>query len=90
MINKKYTILFSIAITHDIPIDDMLDLTYESNGEEREVPTNIVISDNLEDIENSILEKIITMFEGVKIFDKKIKVTEWLKNLELARVKKDK
>ena len=28
---KKYTLLFSIAITHGIPIDDMLDLTYETN-----------------------------------------------------------
>jgi len=86
---KKYTLLFSIAITHDIPIDDMLDLTYETNGEEREVPTNIIASDNLEEIENIILEKIITIFKGVKKFDKKIQIDEWLKNLELIRIKKD-
>lgn len=86
---KKYTLLFSIAITQDIPIDDMLDLTYETNGEEREVPTNIITSDDLEEIENTILERIITIFEGAKHFDKKMKINEWLKNLELAKIKKD-
>ncbi len=88
--HKNYTVLFSIAVTQGMLIEDILDLTYDYCGEEREVPTNVISSDCVEDIEHMLHTKITDIFKSFKHFDKKEQVKDWLKTLGTMKIKKDK
>ena len=90
MVKVTLAVLFSIAITQGMEIEDILDLTYDYCGEEREVPTNIISSDEIDDIENMLHTKIIDIFKSFRHFDNKVQVQDWLATLKGIVVRKEK